>query len=167
MSAKLKFSLKIISVIFIIIVGGYYIMKLRSGGKKAVAFVSLTYKWGTGDTLLNSYNSRTGDYKFLNQRDQLIKENFKLRTNSIIYLHSKINEHNLLTIPDTIANKNANFRDSTVLRHEITLVYDDETRHIVFLSNYDGDPMILNKAMALQKYVQQIILEAEERFVRK
>lgn len=167
MSAKLKFTLKIISVVFIVIVGGYYIMKLRSGGKKAVAFVSLTYKWGTGDTLQNSYNSKTGDYQFLNQRDQLIKENFKLRTNSIIYLHSKINEQDLLNVPDTIANKDANFNDSTVLRHEITLVYDDETRYIIYLTDYDGDPAVSNKASALQKYVQQIIIEAEERFVRK
>ncbi len=167
MSAKTKLYLKIISVIFIILVGGYYIVKLRSGGKRAVSFVSLTYKWGTGDTLQNSYESKSGQYHFLNQRDELIKENFKLRTYNIIYLHSKINEDDLLNVPDTIANAGANLKDSTVLRHEFTIVYDDLTRHIIYLTNYDGDPVIQRRAHSLQKYVQQMILEAEDRYVKK
>ena len=167
MSAKLKFALKIASVLFIVVVGGFYIMKLRSGGKRAVSFVSLNYQWGVGDTLQNSYNSQTGNYQYVDKSDQLIKKNFKLRTNNVIFLHSKINEQDLLNLPDTIANVGANLKDSTVLRYEFTFVYDDMTKHIVFLTNYDGDPTILSKAGALQKFVQQIVFEAEERFARK
>lgn len=167
MSPKLKFTLKIISVLFIAIVGGYYIMKLRSGGKRAVSFVSLTYKWGVGDSLQNSYDSKSGNYQFLDQKDQLIKENFLLRTNNVIYLHSKINEQDLLNVPDTIANVNADLKDSTVLRYEFKFVYDDMTKHIIYMTNYDKDPLVKAKASAMQKYVQQMILEAEERFARK
>ena len=154
-------------VLYSIIVGGFYIMKLRSGGKRAVSFVSLNYQWGVGDTLQNSYNSQTGNYQYVDKSDQLIKKNFKLRTNNVIFLHSKINEQDLLNLPDTIANVGANLKDSTVLRYEFTFVYDDMTKHIVFLTNYDGDPTILSKAGALQKFVQQIVFEAEERFARK
>ncbi len=167
MSSKLKFALKIASVVFIIIVGGFYIMKLRSGGKRAVSFVSLNYQWGVGDTLQNSYNSQTGNYQYVDKSDHLIKKNFKLRTNNVIYLHSKINEQDLLNLPDTIANVGANLKDSTVLRYEFTFVYDDMTKHIIFLTNYDGDPTILSKVGALQKFVEQIVFEAEERFARK
>lgn len=167
MEAKNKLYLKILAVVFIIVVGGFYIAKFRSGGKKAVSFVSLTYKWGTGGTLQNSYESKTGNYRFLNQRDQLIEEKFKLRTYNIIYLHSKINEQDLLNLPDTIANESANLKDTAVLRHEFTFVYEDMTKHIVYLSNFEGDPEITKKAAALQKYVQQMILEAEERYVSK
>ncbi len=167
MDPKLKFTLKIISVLFIAIVGGFYIMKLRSGGKRAVSFVSLTYKWGVGDSLQNSYDSKSGNYQFLDQKDQLIKEKFLLRTNNVIYLHSKINEQDLLNVPDTIANVNANLKDSTVLRYEFKFVYDDMTKHIIYMTNYDKDPLIQTKASAMQKYVQQMILEAEERFARK
>ncbi|WP_113664179.1 hypothetical protein [Pedobacter nanyangensis] len=167
MNAKQKFILKIASVLIIVIVGGYYIMKLRSGGKRAVAFVSLQYKWGVGDTLQNSYDSKTGHYQFLDQRDRLIKENFKLRTNNVIYLHSKIDEQDLLNIPDTVANANANLKDPKILRYEFQFVYDDTTRNIIYLTNYDKDPVTGNRAGALQKVVQQIISEAEERFARK
>lgn len=167
MSAKQKMVMKLALVVFIVVVGGYYITKLRSGGKKAISFVSLTYKWGVGNTLQNSYNSKTGEYQFLDQQDKLIKENFKLRTNNVIFLHSKINEQDLLNIPDIIANPSANLKDGRVLRYEFKFVYDDTVKNIIYLTNYDKDPLIANKASALQKTVQQIITEAEERYVSR
>jgi hypothetical protein len=166
MTAKTSFNLKIAAVLFIVIVGGYYILKLRSGGRRAASFVSLSYKWGVGDTLQNYYDSKTGQYQFVDQRERLIKENFKLRTNNIIYLHSKINENDLLNVPDTIANPGANLKDSTVLRYEFKFVYDDTTRNIIYLTNYDKNPTIVGRATGLQKIVQQVIAEAEERFTK-
>lgn len=167
MNTQLVRKIGIAAVLLIVIVGGYYIMKLRSGGKKAVSFVSLSYKWGVGDSLQNSYNSKTGDYQFLDQRDRLIKENFKLRTNNVIYLHSKLNEQDLLLLPDTIANLGVNLKDSTVSRYEFKFIYTDTIKNIVYFSNYDKDPVIRKKAIALKELVQQVIKEAEERFVNK
>ncbi|WAC40602.1 hypothetical protein [Pedobacter sp. SL55] len=167
MKPKATKILNIAAVLFVVIAGGYFVMKMRSGGKRAASFTSLTYKWGVGDTLQNSYDSKTGAYQFLDRNDQLIKENFKLRTNNVIFLHSKINEQDLLHIPDTIANSVANLKDPNVLRYEFKFVYDDTTKNIIYLTNYDKDPVIANKAQALQKIVQQVITEAEERFVSK
>lgn len=167
MKAKIGKTISIIAVLFLLIVGGYYIMKVRSGGRKAAAFVSLNYKWGVGDTLQNSYNSKTGEYQFLDQNDKLIKEKFLLRTNNVIFMHSKINEQDLLNIPDTVANTLANIKDPKVLRYEFNFVYDDTTKNIIYLTNYDKDPSIGAKANALQKLVQQVITEAEERFVSR
>lgn len=157
----------LVTVLVVFVVGGYYIAKLKSGGNRAASFVRLTYKWGMGDTLQNSYDSKSGDYQFIDQSEQLVKENFKLRTNNVIYLHSKINGQDLLNIPDTIANPGANVKDAKVLRYEFKFIYDDTTKNVIFLSNYDKDPVILNKATALQKAVQQVISEAEERFTKK
>jgi hypothetical protein len=167
MTAKQKLYLKLFAVAFIVIVGGYYVSKLRSGGKRAAAFVSLSYKWGTGDTLQNSYHSKTGEYIFLDQRDRIIKEKFKLRTNNVIFLHSRINQEDLLNIPDTVANEGTNLKDPKVLRYEFKFVYDDTTKHIIYLTNYNQDPAVSAKASALQKVVQQVISEAEERFATR
>lgn len=167
MKPKLSKLLSIIAVLLIAVAGGYYVMKMRSGGEKAASFVSLTYKWGVGDTLQNSYDSKTGQYQFINQNDKLIKENFKLRINNIIFLHSKINEQDLLTIPDTIANAQANLKDTKVLRYEFKFIYEDSTKNIIYLTNYDADPIIGSKAHQLQQLVQQVITEAEERYVGK
>lgn len=167
MTAQQKLYLKLAAVAFILVAGSYYVSKLRSGGRRAAAFVSLSYQWGMGDTLQNSYNSKTGEYIFLDQSDRLIRENFKLRTNNVIFLHSKINQDDLLNIPDTVANVGANLKDPKVLRYELRFVYDDTTKHIIYLTNYDRDPAVAAKASALQKAVQQVVLEAEERFARR
>ncbi|RZL42265.1 MAG: hypothetical protein EOO93_29025 [Pedobacter sp.] len=167
MKAKIGKTISIIAVLFLLIVGGFYIMKVRSGGRKAAAFVSLSYKWGVGDTLQNSYDSKTGEYQFLDQNDKLIREKFLLRTNNVIFMHSKINEQDLLNIPDTVANALANIKDPKVLRYEFKFVYDDTTKNIIYFTNYDKDPIIAAKANALQMVVQQVITEAEERFVSR
>lgn len=167
MKPKVTRILNILAVLFIVVAGGYFVMKMRSGGKRAASFVSLTYKWGVGDTLQNSYDSKTGEYQFIDQRDQLIKEKFKIRTNNVIFLHSKINEGDLLNIPDTVANAQANFKDPKVLRYEFKFVYDDTTKNVIYLTNYDGDPLIMSKANGLQKVVQQVVAEAEERFAKR
>ena len=167
MKPKATKTLNIVAVLFIVVAGAYFVMKMRSGGKKAASFVSLTYKWGVGDTLQNSYDSSTGAYQFVDQQDQLIREKFKIRTNNVIFLHSKINEQDLLNIPDTVANPKANLKDPKVLRYEFKFVYDDTTKNVIYLTSYDQDPVIRNRASSLQKLVQQIVTEAEERFARQ
>ncbi len=167
MTSKQILYLKLAAVAIIVVVGGYYVSKLRSGGKRAAAFVSLNYRWGMGDTLQNSYNSKTGEYIFLDQSDREIRESFKLRTNNVIFLHSKINQEDLLNVPDTIANAGANLKDPKVLRYEFEFVYDDTVKNIIYLTNYDKDPLIAAKASTLQKTVQQVISEAEERFAKR
>lgn len=167
MKQKARFIIAIVTALLVLGVGGYYVKKLKSGGDRAASFVSLSYQWGVGDTLVNSYNSKTGEYRFLDQYNKPVNENFKLRTNNVIFLHSKINEQDLLNIPDTIANPGANLKDSKVLRYEFKFVYDDTVKHIIYLTSYDKNPLISNKANALQKLVQQTITEAEERFGRR
>ena len=45
----------------------YYAPIIRNAPFKAKEFVSLEYKWGAGKNLENSYNSATGEYKYLNE----------------------------------------------------------------------------------------------------
>jgi hypothetical protein len=56
----------------------YYAPIIRNAPFKAKEFVSITYKWGVGDNLENSYNSVTGEYKYLDNKDSLIIKHLKL-----------------------------------------------------------------------------------------
>jgi hypothetical protein len=38
-------------------------------------FQSISFQFGEKDSLVNQYDSKTGDYQYLNKRDSLIKEN--------------------------------------------------------------------------------------------
>jgi hypothetical protein len=153
-----------IAVILIAGVGGYYLINLKQGPYSASSFISVNYKWGVGDTLQNSYNSATGDYQYLDNRDQIIKKKVKLHANNIIFIHSKANEQDIWTLPDVIANKNEDLTSKKVLRYEMVFNYEKKTKKIVFMTNYDEDIAVANRADLLQKIIKQTIDEVEDRY---
>jgi hypothetical protein len=154
----------IVAVILIASIGGYYLLQLKQEKYPASSFISLSYKWGVGDTLVNEYNSLSGKYQYLNNRDQLIKTNLKLNINSIIFLHSKANELEFWSLPNVIANSNAYLKSNKVLRYEIIFNYEQLSKKIIFLTDYDQNAEIANRASSLQKIIEQIIVENEKRY---
>jgi len=152
-----------IAVILIIGVGGYYLINLKRGPFEPSTFVSLSYKWGVGDTLVNSYNSVTGDYQYLDNKDSLVRTKVKLNANNIIFLHSRANEIDLWTLPDVIANPNANLKSDKVLRYEMVFNYEQKTKKIIFMTDYDENINIATAAEKLQQLIVQTIEDAEAR----
>lgn len=167
MAVELKKKLSLIAtfaVILIVGIGGYYLINLKQGPYPASSFVSLTYKWGVGDTLANSYNSATGEYQYLNNKDSLVTTKVKLNANHIIFIHSKANELDLWKLPDVIANPKANLKSDKVLRYEMTFYYEGKTKKIIYLTDYDENVTIAAEAEQLQKVIAQTINEAEDRY---
>ncbi len=167
MAVDFKKNLSLIAtviIIFVIAIGGYYFINMGRGPYTASEFLSINYKWGVGDTLVNSYDSTTGNYQYLDNRDSLITTNVKLRANHIIFIHSKANELNLWTLPNVIANKNADLKSKNVLRYEITFVYEKESKNIIYLTDYDENASYRLAADQLQQMIKQTIDEIDERY---
>lgn len=167
MAFDLKKGISLITTVVLVVViavVGYYFINLGKGPYRASDFVSISYKWGIGDTLANSYDSATGDYQYLDSRDSLIKTNVKLRSNNIIFIHSKADELNLWQLPDVIANPNANLKSDQVLRYEFVFTYEKRVKKIVYLTDYNDNPSFASAADELQKIVKQTIDEAQDRY---
>ena len=167
MALELRKNISLIATVVIIIivgVGGYYLINLKQGPHAAADFISVSSKWGVGDTLANSYNSATGDYQYLDNRDSLIKTKVKLRANNIIFIHSKVNEFGLWQLPDVIANKNADLKSDKVLRYEIVFNYEGKSKKIIYLTDYDEDQKIASAAEEIQNVIKKTIDEVEERY---
>jgi hypothetical protein len=150
-----------IAVILIVAIGGYYLVNLRQGPYPVASFVSLSYKWGVGDSLVNTYDSNSGTYQYLDNRDSLRKTRVKLNANNVIFLHNKANEIGLWELPDVIGFKSNNPKDS-VLRYEIVFKYEKKTKKIVYYTNSENADVAF-KATKLQEIVAQTIKEASER----
>ncbi len=151
-------------VIIIISIAGYFVINKQKGPFSASELVSMEYKWGLGDSLVNAYNSASGNYQYLDNRDSLIRKKLKLRANNIIFIHSKANELDLWTLPNVIANKNANLKTDQTLRYEIIFNYETKVKKIVFLTNYDEDMGVLDRVSQLQKTIKSTIDEVEDRY---
>jgi hypothetical protein len=151
-------------VIIIISIAGYFVINKQKGPFSASELVSIEYKWGLGDSLVNVYNSASGNYQYLDNKDSLITKKLKLRANNIIFIHSKANELDLWTLPNVIANKNANLKTDQTLRYEIIFNYETKVKKIVFLTNYDEDMGVLDRVSQLQKTIKSTIDEVEDRY---
>lgn len=148
----------------IAIAASYYVVSLKKSKYSPSTFVSLDVKWGVGDSLQNHYNSQTSIYTYLDDRDKLIIKKVPLHINEVIFLDSQFNEAEFWSLPNVIANRGSNLKDPKVLRFEITIAYEKETKKIIYLSNYDEDSAISSRAETLQKQVMQVLNESEQRY---
>lgn len=169
MSTKTKkiFLLLTIVVPFLVYCVIYYTPMLRNAPFRSDEFVSFQYQWGAGNDLVNSYDSATGDYQFLNRNDSLIKTNVKLRPNDIIYLHNKANELGYWNFPDVIANAGTDLEKSKVLRYVFTFNYKRKTKKVIYLTDYTEIPKLENVAGQMKRLIEKTIGDAEERYNKK
>src|SRR6187402_3060585 len=67
----------------------YYGMMVKNAPYKFVEFDSIVFQYGTGDSLVNKYNSKTGEYQYINKHDSLVKMHLRLTKDDLLYLHRK------------------------------------------------------------------------------
>ena len=74
---------------FVIYCVYYYSMMIKNAPYKFTEFESFSYQFGPRNSMLNSYNSKTGEYNYVNDRDSVVKTNLKLSKDDLLYLHRK------------------------------------------------------------------------------
>ncbi len=165
--ARKIFILVSVIIPFLIYCVVYYTPMLKNAPFKSAEFVSLNYKWGVGKTLDNSYDSATGDYQYLNDKDSLVKTNVKLRKDDIIYLHNKATEIGFWNFPELIANNAADTTSATILRYELEFKYKRVSKKVIYLSDYSETPKLRDLAVQMKTLVEQTINQADERYGKK
>jgi len=145
----------------------YYTPMLRNAPFKSTEFVSIIYKWGPGNNLENSYNSATGEYVYVDNRDSVVRSNVKLRKNDIVYLHGKANELGFWNFPDVIANNGTDLKTSKVLRYVIQFNYKRKSKTVTFLTDYNEMPKLKGLAKQMSQLIEQSISDAESRYGKK
>lgn len=169
MSDKAKKIFLVITVVvpFLIYCIVYYRPILKNAPFRSDEFVSIQYKWGTGKELVNQYNSATGAYQYLNDKDSLVKTNVKLRKDDIIYLHNKASEIGFWNFPEVIANRGTDISKTTALRYELQFNYKRTSKKVIYVSSYEEIPKLRDLAVQMKTLVEQTINDAEDRYTKK
>ena len=125
---------------------------------------SIVFKYGVADSLVNQYNSATGEFDYLNKRDSLVKTHLYLTKSDLLYLHRKAAEVGFWNFPAKEVNTDT--RSSTDVKPTEYLIqfnYLHHSKTVVFSSNYDGPQQLADANRILIQEIETVIKGAEER----
>jgi len=142
----------------------YYVGVFRRAPYKFSEFKSIVFKYGTGDSLINSYNSQTGEYDYVNKKDSLVKTHLDLTTGDLLYLHRKAAELGFWDFPDKELNTDTTqFHKEKPTHYYIEFNYKRKSKKVLFDESFNGDIRLRDANAQLIKEITHVLADAEDR----
>lgn len=138
----------------------YYGTMIKNAPYKFTEFDSFTIKYGLGDSLINSYDSRTGSYQYLNDRDSLVRKQVRLNKDDMLYLHRKAVEMGFWDFPTTMRSADTTSRQA---HYYLEYRYQRKSKIMDFDAGYNGAPKLKDAVRSLIETVTGTIQRAEAR----
>jgi hypothetical protein len=147
---------------FVIYCVYYYSIMIKNAPYKFVEFESVTYKFGPRNSLNNTFNSKTGEYHYVNDRDSVVKTTLTLNQNDLLYLHRKAAELGFWDFPVDETGDSVK-TGKQPLRYIIEFKYKRKSKRVTFDKNYDGDLKLIDANEQMIKHFDLVLAEAEAR----
>jgi hypothetical protein len=125
---------------------------------------SIVFKYGEGDSLVNQYDSGSGEYQYLNRKDSLVKTHLYLTTNDLLYLHHKAAELGYWDFPSN--EKTSDTLSIHGLKPVVFLIefnYKHNSKKVFFSSSYNGPQKLVEANQQLITEIQNVLRTAEDR----
>jgi len=142
----------------------YYTGILKNAPYKFTEFKSFVFKYGTRDSMINSYNSATGEYHYLNNRDSLVKTTLFLTKDDLLYLHRKAADLGLWDFPSNeFGDDTTGFKGVKPLRYYIEFNYKRKSKKVLFDASFNGNPKLKDANEQLIKEIMHVLAAAEDK----
>lgn len=162
--AKKVFLLLTIVVPFLLYCVYYYSRMLKNAPYKFTEFKSIVFKYGDGDSLVNTYNSATGEYQYINKKDSLVKINLLLTKDDLLYLHRKASELGFWDFPaKELSSDTTGFQGHKPPHYFIQFNYQRKSKTVMFDAAFNGDDKLKDANMDLIKEIMSTLATAEDR----
>jgi len=166
--AKKIFVIFTIGVPFLFYCVYYYSHMIKNAPYKFSEFKSFTIKYGTPDSMVNTYNSATGAYQYLNRHDSLVKINMPLGNNNLLYLHRKAADLGFWDFPSVELNSDsAKFKGHKSIRYYIEFSYERKSKKVLFDESFNGDSRLKDANEQLIKEITNVLNDVEEKTRKK
>lgn len=166
--AKKVFVILTIAVPFLLYCVYYYSHMIKNAPYKFSEFQSFTIKYGTPDSMLNIYDSKTGAYQYLNRHDSLVKLNMPLGTNNLLYLHRKAADIGFWDFPAQELNTDsAKFKGHKTVRYFIQFNYQRKSKTVLFDESFNGDTKLKDANEQLITEIKKMLDDVEEKTKNK
>lgn len=140
----------------------YYSVMVKNAPYRFSDFDSITFKYGLGDSLANSYNSKTGAYQYLDSRDSLVKTTVKLRKDDLLYLHRKAAELGFWNFPEEILSENNLKKSTNPPRYYLEFKYKHKTKHVLYDAQNTENLKLSDAAKSLITEVSNMINDTRD-----
>lgn len=141
----------------------YYSEMIKKAPFRSTDFESFVLKYGEGDDLVNQYDSETGIFQYLNQRDSLIIKEVKLRKDDMLYVHFKAAELGFWNLPDELVVKEEDEQSNDSPHFYLKMIYKEKSKSVLIDARYSGNSRMYDAAKSVINVVQQVIKDAEDR----
>jgi hypothetical protein len=143
---------------------GYYNSIFKEAPYDFSELKSIVFKYGVKDSLVNQYNSATGEYRYLNRSDSLVKTTVYLTATDLLYLHRKAAELGFWDFPVNEVNTDTtNTNGVKQQEYLIEFNYQHKSKTVLFSANYDGQQQLVEANRVLIKEIQGVLATAEAR----
>lgn len=150
-----------IAIPFLVYCVYYYSIMIGNAPYRFSDFQSFSFQYGTGDSLVNKYDSKTGDYQYLNEHDSLIKKHLPLNSDDLLYLHRKAAEWGFWNFPEREVNDSAKIKGIKSPHYLIQFNYKHKSKKVLYDAAYDGDPKLKDANEAVVKEIESVLNRAE------
>ncbi len=125
-------------------------------------YVSIQY--GLPDSMLNSYNSATQDYQYLNKDNKVIKTKLKLRDDDLLFLHRKAMEMGFWNVDsDMTTVRKDSLEGKDVPRYIVEYKYKEKGKKVVLDADYPGNQKMKDATKTTIEKILEIINIASAR----
>jgi hypothetical protein len=140
----------------------YYAGVFKNAPYKFTEFDSIVFEYGPGDSLVNKYNSKTGDYQFVDTRDSVVKMHLHLSKDELLYLHRKAADLGFWDFPSVEIGDTTLKHDGTKpIRYLIEFKYKRKTKKVLYDASFNGDTRLVDANQRLIKEISKILEEEE------
>ena len=161
--AKKVFLVLTIVVPFLMYCVYYYTRMIQNAPYKFTEFKSFVIQYGTSDSLLNKYDSKTGAYQYLNKHDSLVKMNLLLTKSDLLYLHRKAADLGFWDFPSNELGDTAKYKGAKPLRYYIEFNYQRKSKKVLYDEGFEGDSRLKDANENLVKEIMHVLADAEDR----
>jgi hypothetical protein len=152
-----------IALPFLIYCVYYYGMMISNAPYKFSEFDSIIFQYGNGDSLVNKFDSKTGDYQYMNTHDSLVKTHLHLSNDDLLYLHRKAADLGFWNFPNVEENDSLKAKGINSPHYLIEYIYKRKTKKVLYDEAFDGNPKLKDANERLIKEIQNILNSAQDR----
>lgn len=121
-------------------------------------FESINIQYGLRDSMLNSYNTATHDYQYLNKSNEIVKEKLKLSDDDLLFLHRKAMEMGFWNVDNDMTTPRQDSSEGLkVPRYILEYNYKDKSKKVVLDADYPGNQKMKDAAKTtIEKVLDRI-----------